>query len=284
MAARARQLPYVVAVTALVTGLPAVVVWALRTTNIITSVWIGLALAVALSFTLSVAGSKIWEHGRYLANTLFSELFIWGWLRRVYVEHRISRSLSALDKLGGDSTVYRSGIDRRRTLEERAQILTKIAAALDADDPYLNGHSRRVARYATGTARRMGLHSKDVATVQTAAELHDIGKLQLPPDITRKPGRLSTEEFAVVKRHTDYGADMVRSLGDPALAEIVRDHHEHYDGTGYPSGLRGTGIPLAARIIAVADTFDAITADRSYRRRSRRGRPRCSASRGRCTV
>ena len=102
--------------------------------------------------------------------------------------------------------------------------------------------------------------------MRTAAALHDVGKLQTPRDILNKPGRLTDEEFEVIRRHPGDGAAMAAGLGDPMVTAIIRHHHERLDGNGYPDGLAGEAIPLGARIIAVADTFDAMTSNRAYRR------------------
>ena len=114
-------------------------------------------------------------------------------------------------------------------------------------------------------AKRMGLAREEVARIRTAAAIHDIGKMGTPKAILHKPGPLDDAEYAVIKRHPGAGARMAAVLGDAKLTEIVRDHHERLDGSGYPGGLAGAQIPLGARIIAVADTFDAITSARPYR-------------------
>jgi hypothetical protein len=111
----------------------------------------------------------------------------------------------------------------------------------------------------------MGLSHEEVATVRAAATVHDIGKLDVPPEILNKPGKLTSEEFEVVKHHAADGAALVACLGDAELTTIVRHHHERMDGTGYPDGLSGDEIPIGARILAVADTFDAIVSPRPYR-------------------
>jgi putative nucleotidyltransferase with HDIG domain len=127
-------------------------------------------------------------------------------------------------------------------------------------------HSTIVARYAAGAAERLGWSGPDLAHVRIAAMLHDIGKVVLPDHILQKPESLNDREFEEVKRHPEVGAELinrVEGLGD--IAEWVRHSHEHYDGSGYPSGLAGEQIPLGSRILLVADAFDAITSDRPYR-------------------
>jgi putative nucleotidyltransferase with HDIG domain len=150
--------------------------------------------------------------------------------------------------------------------EDRAALLRRMSALLEARDPYTHGHSRRVARHAERIAVEMGLPREQVAKVRAAALVHDIGKINVPRPILTKPGKLTDSEFALVKRHAGDGAAMVVSLGDTDLTTIVRHHHERMDGTGYPDGLAGDDIPIGARVIAVADTFDAITSARAYRK------------------
>jgi HD-GYP domain-containing protein (c-di-GMP phosphodiesterase class II) len=131
---------------------------------------------------------------------------------------------------------------------------------------HLAGHSRRVARHALRLARRMGLPKDEIVRLREAAAVHDVGKLGVPREILLKPGGLTMQEFAVIQRHCETGASIVSTLEDPKLTAIVRHHHERVDGNGYPLGLAGEDIPLGARIVAVADTFDALTSARPYRR------------------
>jgi putative two-component system response regulator len=114
-------------------------------------------------------------------------------------------------------------------------------------------------------ARRLGMGPGAVGQVERAASVHDVGKIIVSPGILEKPGGLTRDEFEEVQRHALFGARLVDSLGDPVLTAIVRHHHERLDGSGYPDGLRGDEIPLGARIVAVADTFDALTSGRTYR-------------------
>ena len=152
-----------------------------------------------------------------------------------------------------------------RTPGSASRLLDRLAAGLDASVPGTDAHCRRVARYAAGTARRMGLSREQVDLVRRAGVLHDIGKFETPAEIINKPGPLSREEFALIEQHSAAGAKLVAGLGDEALTAIVRHHHERFDGGGYPDGLVGKTIPLGARIVAVADTFDAVTSMRPYR-------------------
>ena len=144
-----------------------------------------------------------------------------------------------------------------------------LAMAVDAKDQITHGHIRRVQVYAVELARRLGIRDPDhLMAVETAALLHDMGKLAIPEHILNKPGKLTPAEFAKMKRHADIGADLLSSIRFPyPVVPVVRHHHEHWDGRGYPAGVSGTDIPLGARILAVVDCFDALTSDRPYRPR-----------------
>ena len=142
-----------------------------------------------------------------------------------------------------------------------------LAAAVDAKDPYTNGHSQRVAEYASGLAVHLGLSKSDVSRIHTTGTLHDVGKIGVPDAILSKPGPLTAAERAIMETHPVLGEEIVRKA--PQLSATlpgVRHHHERWDGAGYPDRLAGESIPLDARILALADTFDAMTSDRPYRR------------------
>jgi putative nucleotidyltransferase with HDIG domain len=154
----------------------------------------------------------------------------------------------------------------RRLQRAIFQSLLGLANALEAKDAYTCGHSTRVARFAEQMAREVGLAHNVVETIGQAALLHDLGKIGVPEGILRKPGPLTTEEWEIMRRHPVTGAQIVAPLEffDEG-AVIVRHHHERMDGSGYPDGLIGDTIPLGARIVAVADTYDALTSGRPYR-------------------
>ncbi|HYX87805.1 MAG TPA: diguanylate cyclase [Gaiellaceae bacterium] len=156
-----------------------------------------------------------------------------------------------------------SGPDRAARLRAAASL----ARAVDARDVYTGSHSQRVADLAARTARRLGLPDEDVELTRLAASLHDLGKLAVPEEILRKPGPLTEPERMVLARHPQIGFRMLESLGVDPVAEWVLHHHERWDGSGYPDGLPGDQIPLGARIIFVADAYDAMTSERVYRRR-----------------
>jgi putative nucleotidyltransferase with HDIG domain len=130
-------------------------------------------------------------------------------------------------------------------------------------------HARRVQQYATILAREVcGEDDRLVEAVQTAALVHDVGKLALPDRLLCKPGPLTREEYEQVKQHAAFGADMLQGLtGDRTLSLIVRHHHENWDGSGYPDGLRGEEIPLGARLLSIVDCYDSLTSERPYRHR-----------------
>ncbi len=130
----------------------------------------------------------------------------------------------------------------------------------------LGGHGRRLSVYATALGRRIALADAEVATLRLGALLHDVGKLAIPPDLLTKAGPLTAREYDLVKEHTIVGDTLVSGI--PALApirSIVRHHHEHLDGTGYPDGLRGDAISLAAQIVGIADVYDALVTARPYK-------------------
>lgn len=144
-----------------------------------------------------------------------------------------------------------------------------LAMAIDAKDQITHGHIRRVQAYAVGLANRLGVaDNKLIKAIEAAALLHDMGKLAVPEYILNKPGKLTTAEFEKMKLHASVGADILSAIEFPyPVVPIVRHHHENWDGTGYPAGLRGTDIPIGARILSVVDCFDALTSDRPYRPR-----------------
>jgi putative nucleotidyltransferase with HDIG domain len=146
------------------------------------------------------------------------------------------------------------------------QSLLGLANALEAKDPYTRGHSERVGAWSRRIAVGLGLAPADVETVAQAGLLHDIGKIGVPEPILRKRGALDAVEWAVMRRHAVIGAQIVAPFeGLAGVAVVIRHHHERRDGSGYPDGLAGDAIPLGARIVAVADVFDALTSERPYR-------------------
>jgi len=176
--------------------------------------------------------------------------------------------------------LHRAVHDRNKLLEalvaertgelERARIevLERLARAAEFRDDATGEHTRRVGRLAASIAREMGLDARTVAMLRRAAPLHDVGKIAVPDAVLRKPGALTPEERRSMQDHTVVGARLLAGGGSPLLTmaeRIARCHHERWDGGGYPDGLAGEAIPMEARVVAVADVFDALTSDRPYR-------------------
>lgn len=166
--------------------------------------------------------------------------------------------------------VYRR-VDRLRKEKERTEklsieVIRALVGTIDAKDRYTNGHSNRVAEYAKMLAEALGKDETIQKEVYYAALLHDIGKIGVPDTIINKPSELNEEEYEIIKTHPDIGSQILSSISSMKNISIgARNHHEHFDGTGYPDALKGKDIPLIARIICVADAYDAMTSNRSYR-------------------
>lgn len=143
--------------------------------------------------------------------------------------------------------------------------LRKIGEAVEKKDRYTFNHSARVSNYAVKTASKMNLRKEQMENLLLASILHDIGKINIPEEVLKKPSKLTNEEFEVVKKHPGDGAAMIRDTPYADIADIVEQHHERVNGRGYPFGLKGDEILVEAKIIGVCDTFDAMTEDRAYR-------------------
>ena len=145
------------------------------------------------------------------------------------------------------------------------EMILALSQAVDAKDHYTNGHSARVAEYSREIARRMGKSEREQEEIYFMGLLHDVGKIGVHEDIINKPGKLTDEEFASIKRHTLMGYEILKTITEiPGLSTGARSHHERFDGKGYPDGLSGKDIPEEARIICVADCYDAMNSKRSY--------------------
>ena len=152
--------------------------------------------------------------------------------------------------------------------EMTTQTITAIANALDAKDAYTEGHAERVSAYSAHIAEKLRMSEEEIRNIRFVALFHDIGKIGVPDSVLNKPGRLSSEEYDQMKQHTVVGGEIIKDLDMiPGVFVGARYHHERYDGTGYPEGLKGAEIPYIARIIAVADAYDAMTTNRIYRNR-----------------
>ena len=145
--------------------------------------------------------------------------------------------------------------------------LKTLLGTISAKDRYTLGHSERVMEYAIGIGKNLGLSEERIRILKIAALLHDIGKIEIPQNVLNKKEKLTTEEFALIKKHPIYSAEIIKPLSNlDKLHDIVLHHHERYDGKGYPTGIKGNEIPLEARILTVADSFDAMLSDRPYRK------------------
>jgi hypothetical protein len=248
-----RYLPLVALTTVSVVALPAALVAAVVPRGGSLLMVVSATSAVAVSVAIASAEAALWKRQPRSRDVVFADLLLWGWLRRCWTGRRLAQARDLYDSA------------RKAGPTVSIEILERLSKLLEARDIYTHGHSRRVARHAEFIARAMHIPPVEIAKIRTAAAVHDVGKLYTPREILNNPGRLTDAECEVIKRHPGDGADMLAAVGDPEIAAMVRHHHERIDGHGYPDGLVGSDIPLGARIIAVADTFDAIISSRSYR-------------------
>jgi response regulator RpfG family c-di-GMP phosphodiesterase len=189
-------------------------------------------------------------------------------LHKRHLERQVEDYRQHLEEMVADRTLQlRKALQQiERSYEDTLQAL---GAAIDLRDNETAGHSQRVCRYSLEIARALGWSENQLGSLARGAHLHDIGKLGIPDGILLKPGPLTADERTLMQRHVQIGFDLVRDIAFLAdAAELVLTHHERYDGSGYPRGLKGDQILPSAGIFAVADSFDAITSDRPYRRAS----------------
>lgn len=223
-----------------------------------------LAMVGALGFLaeaqISTYYGELWHLSWWLYHGLLLAAFctlIAGWAIEAYRAKSLivfSRAVELRDSL--DSLI---SVDDEGALE-------KLEAAVEAKDSYTRNHMGRVAEYTEAIAREMGLSEEQVEVAVTAGRIHDVGKITVPDAVLLKPGRLTDKEFETMKHHATRGEHIAKSSRVLRhVAAVVRAHHERFAGNGYPDGLRGEEIPLEARIVAVADTFDALTSTRVYR-------------------
>ncbi len=221
---------------------------------------VGIALIVSLASSGSIAGpiARVVERLRDAEKT--------GALAEFHDENSRVREIRGLiESFNRAAAAIREG---RESLNlAYVEFVQSLASALDARDPYTAGHSRRVSEMASGVARAMGMTPDAVERVRVGALLHDIGKIGIEDSVLRKPGKLTAEEFATVSLHPEIGRRILEGVSgfSPFLA-AVELHHENWDGTGYPHRQAGVATPADARIIHVADAYDAMTSDRPYRR------------------
>ena len=226
---------------------------------------LGLAVVIGVAFSLRLTGPirALTETTRRIAGGDYG--------RRVHVSVNNEIGMLADNFNHMTEEIRRSfdGLHRQRELNEQLFIssIRSLAAAIDARDPYTRGHSERVTRYARIIAKAMKLPGTRLRNIEIGGLLHDVGKIGIEDRILRKPSALTPEEFEIMKTHPEKGGDIMEPISWLREAtEIIVHHHERWDGTGYPSGLKGEEIPLGARVVQVADTFDAMTTNRPYQR------------------
>jgi diguanylate cyclase (GGDEF)-like protein/putative nucleotidyltransferase with HDIG domain len=173
------------------------------------------------------------------------------------------------DEITQENDEYNRTLDKKNQQIQKMtlQTIATIANTIDAKDEYTRGHSKRVSEYSVAIALELGMDEKEVDNLRSIALLHDIGKIGVPDAVLNKPGKLTNEEYQLMKRHTVIGAEILKDIGMlPGIDVGAKYHHERWDGKGYPNGLAGEDIPYIARIIAVADAYDAMTSNRIYRK------------------
>jgi HD-GYP domain-containing protein (c-di-GMP phosphodiesterase class II) len=236
--------------------------------------WVVAALAVALAVIAAILAAKALSRPvRALAESV-RKMSEGDLSQRVEVPgtFELAELAEGFNHMGGEleKSVEKLKLAARENQELFLNSIRALAAAVDAKDPYTRGHSERVARYSVAIARHLGLPADEVKKVRIAALLHDVGKIGIDDRILRKPTALTDDEFEVMKLHPVKGALIMGQI--PQLKWIIpgmKYHHEKWDGTGYPEGLRADEIPMLARIISVADTFDAMTTTRPYQKAMR---------------
>jgi hypothetical protein len=240
-----RYLPAALIATLVVIVLPAVVVVQLSPLSGIADLLLSAVLATGLSVLLGSICSTLWTRRPESREIAFGDLMLWAWARRVRAERKLAKVAAEGD---GDATYA----GRELTA------LRRLSVVYEARDGFTHGHSGRIARHSERIARRLGLPDAEVEQIEAAAAVHDVGMVRIPRAIAAKGGELTPDEQGLVERHAIYGGEQVSAVADPAIAAIVRHHHESFDGSGYPDGLAGDEIPLGARIVAVAESFDEL--------------------------
>ncbi|MCS7222620.1 MAG: diguanylate cyclase [Anaerolineae bacterium] len=216
---------------------------------------------LAVGFIALALAAAYLSLGVYGILAFIVPLFIVRYAQKQYID-RTADNIRALKALNQD--LMAANAEVRQMNEELLGLLARI---IDFRDPYVYNHSEQVATYALAIAREMGLSATQIETLRRAALCHDLGKIGIPDAVLNKPGRLTDEEYQVVKEHVNIGAELLKSSHVlHGLIPGVRHHHERWDGNGYPARLRGEEIPVEARILAVADTVEALASDRPYKR------------------
>lgn len=226
---------------------------------------LGLAIIVAIAFASGIARPVriLAERTREIANGNYQQR----------VELKTHNEIGELaENFNSMSTAIQSAVEQLKKAANENNMLfvnsvRMLAAAIDAKDPYTRGHSERVARYSVAIGKNLQLPDKEMRNLRISALLHDVGKIGIDDRILRKPGALNDEEFDVMKQHPAKGAAIMSGVAQ--LIDIIpgmKYHHERWSGGGYPDNLEGEGIPMQARIVAIADTFDAMTTNRPYQK------------------
>ena len=257
-----RQLPRVLAATFAVVLIPLLLVKGAAAVTGLTSPLLSVAAVVALSFAVANAGAAYWSRRPGSRDMVFGDLMLWGWLRRMRTERR----LAEVCRLLGLGRSGHSVLDTKLSQAQQTKLLECLGSSLEALDPHTHGHTQRVTRHAAMIARRMGLSEDEVAKVRTGAALHDVGKLDTPRNVLNKPDKLTDEEFAIMRRHTVDGAEILRRTPEmPILAPVVAfEHHLRIDGTGYPFEAKRGTLNLGTMLCGIADVYDAMRTQRAY--------------------
>jgi HD-GYP domain-containing protein (c-di-GMP phosphodiesterase class II) len=188
----------------------------------------------------------------------------------VYVDNRIRSGIfreENLELLSAIATTAAGAIENARLYNMKKEIILVLANAIEAKDEYTRGHVERVCGYCLAIAKELNMPPEDVRDLEISSFLHDVGKISVPDAVLQKPGKLDPDERHQMERHSEMGEHLVKPIDVPLrVKRSIRHHQEKWDGTGYPDGLKGEDIHLFARIISVADTWDAMTSDRPYRK------------------
>jgi len=221
------------------------------------------AVVIAAGRMLRRSAFDVWAEAAGIELKQTAAIYIAGYLLAVLSN---GRPLLAVVMMGPIAALQLALNRSAQIREQTVAAVESMADVVDRRDPYTYQHSQDVAAYAVRTARQLHLADRDVEMIRLAARVHDLGKIAVPDSVLHKQGRLTNEEFELMKRHPQDGADILAKFPEYRSGrELVLAHHERIDGRGYPRGLSGSEIPLGARIIAVADAWDAMTSNRPYR-------------------